>query len=89
MPAVLLLAALWAAPSAAASPLSSLRGTLRRDMRRAGGADGALVVDRATGQTLFSANPNVRRLPASVEKLYTTTTALLDYGPGSRLDTSV
>jgi D-alanyl-D-alanine carboxypeptidase/D-alanyl-D-alanine-endopeptidase (penicillin-binding protein 4) len=93
MPALLLLAALWAAlwaaPSADASPLSSLRTALRRDMRRAGGANGAVVVDRMTGQMLFSANPNVRRLPASVEKLYTTTTALLDYGPRSRLDTSV
>ncbi len=89
MPALLLVAAVWAVPAAAASPLSSLRTTLRRDMRRAGGADGALVVDQTTAHTLFSANPNVRRLPASVEKLYTTTTALLDYGANSRLDTSV
>jgi D-alanyl-D-alanine carboxypeptidase/D-alanyl-D-alanine-endopeptidase (penicillin-binding protein 4) len=87
MPA-LLVAVLWAAP-AAASPLSSLRSTLRRDMNQAGGSNGALVVDRTTGQTLFSVNPGVRRLPASVEKLYTTTTALLEYGPHSRLSTSV
>jgi D-alanyl-D-alanine carboxypeptidase/D-alanyl-D-alanine-endopeptidase (penicillin-binding protein 4) len=89
MPGLLLLAALWAAPPALASPLSSLRTALRRDMRRAGGSNGALVVDRTTGRTLFSVNRNVRRLPASVEKLYTTTTALLDYGPRSRLETSV
>jgi D-alanyl-D-alanine carboxypeptidase/D-alanyl-D-alanine-endopeptidase (penicillin-binding protein 4) len=87
--ALLLLGALWAAPGATASPLGTLRNILRRDMSRAGGSNGALVVDRTTGQTLFSANPDVRRLPASVEKLYTTTTALLDYGPRSRLDTSV
>jgi D-alanyl-D-alanine carboxypeptidase/D-alanyl-D-alanine-endopeptidase (penicillin-binding protein 4) len=88
MPA-LLLVVLWAAPTAAASPLSSLKSTLRRDMREAGGSDGALVVDRSTGQTLFAVSPGVRRLPASVEKLYTTSTALLKYGAGSRLTTSV
>lgn len=90
MPGLILLAALGAAPAGAvASPLSSLKSTLRRDMRQAGGSNGALVVDRTTGQTLFSVNPNVRRLPASVEKLYTTSTALLRYGPDTRLETSV
>ncbi len=76
----------WASPAVA---LRSLQGTLRRDLARAGGWDGALVVDRTTGQTLFSSKPNVGRLPASVEKLYTTTTALLRYGARARLTTSV
>jgi D-alanyl-D-alanine carboxypeptidase/D-alanyl-D-alanine-endopeptidase (penicillin-binding protein 4) len=90
MPALVLLAASGAVPAGAtASPLSSLRSALRRDISHAGGSDGALIVDRTTGRTLFSRNPNVRRLPASVEKLYTTTTALLRYGPQARLRTAV
>ena len=39
------------------------------------------MVDLDTGQTLFSQAPNTGRLPASVEKLYTTSTALLRLGP--------
>jgi D-alanyl-D-alanine carboxypeptidase/D-alanyl-D-alanine-endopeptidase (penicillin-binding protein 4) len=90
MPALVLLAASGAVPAGAtASPLRSLRSALSRDISRAGGSDGVLVIDRTTGQTLFSRNPNVRRLPASVEKLYTTTTALLRYGPQARLRTAV
>lgn len=80
-------------PTAAlASPASALRAltrALRRDVARAAGSDGVLVVDRTQGKTLFALNQRVRRLPASVEKLYTTTTALLRYGPSARLTTSV
>ena len=90
MPVLVLLAASGAVPAGAtASPLRSLRSALSRDISRAAGSDGVLVIDRTTGQTLFSRNPNVRRLPASVEKLYTTTTALLRYGPQARLRTDV
>jgi serine-type D-Ala-D-Ala carboxypeptidase/endopeptidase (penicillin-binding protein 4) len=38
---------------------------------------------------LFSSAPGVGRLPASVEKLYTTTTALLRFGAGATLTTKV
>lgn len=58
-------------------------------MRAAGRSSGALVMDLNTGQTLFSDHPHVGRLPASVQKLYTTSTALLKFGPGGRLTTSV
>ena len=84
---VLALAALtagpFATPASAATtlPISKAQQALDRalahDMAQAGGADSALVVDMRTGQILFSAAPNASRLPASVEKLYTTTTALL------------
>ena len=66
-----------------------LQRTLARNLRQAGGASSALVVDQTTGQTLFASAPDVRRLPASVEKLYTTTTALLRFGPGAQFATRI
>ena len=78
---------------AAAQPTTaaqrSLRKTLSRDLHAAGGADGVYVVDLSTGRALFSAAAGVGRLPASVEKLYTTSTALLRFGPSATLTTSV
>jgi serine-type D-Ala-D-Ala carboxypeptidase/endopeptidase (penicillin-binding protein 4) len=58
-------------------------------MRQAGVYSGADVVDLTTGATLYSHNASTPRLPASVQKLYTTTTALSLYGAGARLKTSV
>jgi D-alanyl-D-alanine carboxypeptidase/D-alanyl-D-alanine-endopeptidase (penicillin-binding protein 4) len=67
----------------------SLQRVLRSGVSAAGSASGAYVVDLSTGTTLFSAAAGVERLPASVEKLYTTSTALLRFGPNARLTTSV
>jgi serine-type D-Ala-D-Ala carboxypeptidase/endopeptidase (penicillin-binding protein 4) len=67
----------------------SLRKSLTRELRAAGGSGGAYVVDMKTGRTLFSAAPSVGRLPASVEKIYTTATALLRFGPNTTLTTNV
>jgi serine-type D-Ala-D-Ala carboxypeptidase/endopeptidase (penicillin-binding protein 4) len=58
-------------------------------MAQAGGAGSAYVVDLNTGQALFASAAGVARLPASVEKLYTTTTALLRLGPAATFTTSV
>ena len=58
-------------------------------MRAAGNFSGAYVVDLSTGQVLYSKNARVGRLPASVEKLYTTSTALLRFGPSATLSTAV
>jgi D-alanyl-D-alanine carboxypeptidase/D-alanyl-D-alanine-endopeptidase (penicillin-binding protein 4) len=69
--------------------LRPLTRTLGSGLRSAGHSSGALVVDMNTGRTLFSASANVRRLPASVEKLYTTSTALLRFGANANLLTSV
>jgi D-alanyl-D-alanine carboxypeptidase/D-alanyl-D-alanine-endopeptidase (penicillin-binding protein 4) len=55
----------------------------------AGSHSGAYVVDLTTDQTLFSERSSTGRLPASVEKLYTTSTALLRYGPGATFRTRV
>ncbi|MGB9186214.1 MAG: D-alanyl-D-alanine carboxypeptidase/D-alanyl-D-alanine-endopeptidase [Solirubrobacteraceae bacterium] len=95
--AILTLIAAWAGagavPASAARPRTSaargLTNTLSASMRAAGYSSGALVLDVNTGQTLFSDNSQVARLPASVQKLYTTSTALLKFGPRGTLSTSV
>jgi serine-type D-Ala-D-Ala carboxypeptidase/endopeptidase (penicillin-binding protein 4) len=61
---------------------------LQRQMRLASPASGALAVDLDNGQTLFAVRPDVPRIPASVEKLYTTSTALLRLGPEETLQTT-
>src|SRR6266700_386812 len=75
--------------AAARSPQTRLRNALTGMLRSAGGASGAYVVDMSTGKALFSSAAGVARLPASVEKLYTTSTALLRFGPDATLTTSV
>jgi D-alanyl-D-alanine carboxypeptidase/D-alanyl-D-alanine-endopeptidase (penicillin-binding protein 4) len=63
--------------------------TLSRYLRDAGGQTGAYVLDLKTGRSLFASAASAGRLPASVEKLYTTTTALLRFGASGRLITRV
>jgi serine-type D-Ala-D-Ala carboxypeptidase/endopeptidase (penicillin-binding protein 4) len=88
--AVTIAAALTGPPGAAAAqPLQSLQNALRAGLRSAGAATGAYVVDLTTGQTLYSARSGTGRLPASVEKLYTTSTALARFGANTTLKTSV
>ena len=84
--AILILLAI--APAGAAAQ-SSLASALNAGMQNIGGSSGAYVVDMNTGQTLYSYAAGVGRLPASVEKLYTTSTALLRLGPNATLSTSV
>jgi serine-type D-Ala-D-Ala carboxypeptidase/endopeptidase (penicillin-binding protein 4) len=92
---VLLLAFLVAPPAgalarnASSARLHALRAALRRDLHQIGGASGAYVVDLRTHQVLFADHVDTRRLPASVQKIYTTSTALLRFGPSARLTTSV
>ena len=66
-----LLAALLAPAAQAGGPAATVR-MLDRQMNKAGGASGAYVVDLDTGATLYSRAPDVPRMPASVNKLYTT-----------------
>jgi serine-type D-Ala-D-Ala carboxypeptidase/endopeptidase (penicillin-binding protein 4) len=68
---------------------NSLTIALSRQMRPAGRSSSAYVVDLNTGQPLFAAAAGIGRLPASVEKLYTTSTALLRFGPNATLVTKV
>ena len=67
-----------ARPDAAGRP----RPSLERAMRQAPARGRARCVrDLDTGGTLFAIRPDTLRVPASVEKLYTTSTALLRFGP--------
>jgi serine-type D-Ala-D-Ala carboxypeptidase/endopeptidase (penicillin-binding protein 4) len=87
---VALSCALLFAPSVAqAAGLKATQRALARQMRHAGRFSGALVVDLGTGRTVYALRPGWRRLPASVEKLYTSSTALLRFGSQGRLDTTV
>src|SRR5437762_466640 len=84
------LAGLLACPAPAAAVDGEwLRAKLAREMRLAGAGASAYVVDLATDQPLFAARQDIARPPASVEKLYTTATALLRFGPDATLDTQV
>jgi serine-type D-Ala-D-Ala carboxypeptidase/endopeptidase (penicillin-binding protein 4) len=87
----LLAAALCAllAPTAVAAGPAKTKRTLAQQMARAGSGSGAYVVDMETGRALFADDPDVARVPASVEKLYTSATALLRYGADGTLTTSV
>jgi len=85
----LLGAVVEASAQSTAAAQRSLSRAMRSGLRAAGGRDGVDVVDTTTGQTLFSWAPGVPRLPASIEKVYTTSTALLRFGPDTRLMTRV
>jgi D-alanyl-D-alanine carboxypeptidase/D-alanyl-D-alanine-endopeptidase (penicillin-binding protein 4) len=78
-----------AAPPSQALDSAALRARLSREMLRAGPFAGAYVRDLDTGTALYARKENVARPPASVEKLYTTSTALLRFGADARLHTSV
>jgi serine-type D-Ala-D-Ala carboxypeptidase/endopeptidase (penicillin-binding protein 4) len=82
------LLALTAAPADAAG-LAATQRVLNREMARAGAYSGAYAVDLDTGRVLYADRGDVPRMPASVNKLYTASTALLLYGAEGRLTTSV
>lgn len=76
-----------AATPASAYDAADLQRTLAREMRLAGQSSGAYVRDLGSGRELFALRATATRLPASVEKLYTTATTLLRLGPEATLDT--
>jgi serine-type D-Ala-D-Ala carboxypeptidase/endopeptidase (penicillin-binding protein 4) len=82
-------ALLAASTAPAALAQSSLEAPLAREMRIAGPNSGAYVYDLTKATTLFSERAEVPHPPASVEKLYTATTALELMGPEATLATSV
>lgn len=86
--------AVLAAVAAAATPASALsesglRARLAASLAPAGGASGAYVVDLSTGRSLFARRADSRLIPASVNKLGTTATALERYGPDATIPTAV
>lgn len=84
-----LLTGLNSADAANQSALNSLRANLTHNISAAGRFSGAYVVDLRTRKALFAWSERNRRLPASVEKIYTTSTALLRFGSKATLRTSV
>ena len=87
---VLLAAALpFAAPAPAlALGDADLRAALAGEMRRAPAASGAYVAELGSGRVLYASRADTARIPASLEKLYTTSAALLRLGPAATLRTT-
>jgi serine-type D-Ala-D-Ala carboxypeptidase/endopeptidase (penicillin-binding protein 4) len=77
------------APSAHAAGTAQTKRILRTEMAKAGAYSGAHVVDLTTGRALYSEDASVPRIPASVEKLYTTAAALQQFGPQGTIPTDV
>jgi serine-type D-Ala-D-Ala carboxypeptidase/endopeptidase (penicillin-binding protein 4) len=78
-----------AAPASPAAGPAGTRATIEQEMRSAGSASGALAVDLDSGRVIARVRPRQRRVPASVQKLYTTSASLLRFGPRGRLRTTV
>jgi D-alanyl-D-alanine carboxypeptidase/D-alanyl-D-alanine-endopeptidase (penicillin-binding protein 4) len=68
---------------------AQLRSALAAQMAQAPAAAGAYVVDLTDGHVVFEDRGDVKRLSASVTKLYTTATALIQVGPRTRISTGV
>ena len=75
-----------AAPAAAISD-SGLKSVISREMLKAPAASGVYVRDMNSGAELYALRENAVRIPASVEKLFTTSAALLRLGPAATLTT--
>ena len=86
--ALLVVAALTPAAAHAAGPAAT-RAALGSQMRWAGGGSGAFALDLDSGRTIYAARADTARTPASVEKLYTTSTALTLFGVEGHLTTRV
>jgi serine-type D-Ala-D-Ala carboxypeptidase/endopeptidase (penicillin-binding protein 4) len=86
---LLVATALMPPTARAAGGLAELQSDMSHQLALAGPADGAYVYDLTSKQALFSERASVMRPPASVEKLYTATTALDLMGPTARLATTV
>ncbi len=81
--------ALTAAPSAGAISPEALSRAAAREIARVGPHAGALIRDLDTGRDLYARRADVARPPASVQKLYTTSTTLLRFGPDATFTTTV
>jgi D-alanyl-D-alanine carboxypeptidase/D-alanyl-D-alanine-endopeptidase (penicillin-binding protein 4) len=76
-----------AGPAPNPQATAALTRALDRGLRTAGSQSGAEVVDLNTGAVLYANRATTGRMPASVQKLWTTSTALLAFGPSARLST--
>ncbi len=76
-------------PSAEAAGLAQTKRIRRKEMAKAGAASGAHVVDLESGRALYTEDASVPRIPASVEKLYTSAAALRSFGALGTISTDV
>jgi D-alanyl-D-alanine carboxypeptidase/D-alanyl-D-alanine-endopeptidase (penicillin-binding protein 4) len=86
---LVVVAVLALAGGAQAISAPTLQAKLAHEMRRASTFSGIYVRDLDADRTLFESKADVARVPASVEKLYTTSTALLRFGPDATMKTTV
>ena len=86
--AVVVLWVLLGAAPASAIDAYTLGQKLSAESRLLGSRAGVRVVDLETDRVLFSAGENRVLAPASNQKLYTTASALLRFGPGGVLTTT-
>ncbi|WP_174530050.1 D-alanyl-D-alanine carboxypeptidase/D-alanyl-D-alanine endopeptidase [Micromonospora maritima] len=77
------------APTPAQTRLHATIDTILADSRLDGAQAGVVVVDAATGRTLYDRNGQRRLVPASNTKLLTSTAAMELLGPGHRFTTDV
>jgi len=87
--AVATLLALPVGASAQATPEDALRAALAAQMAQGPATSGAYVVDLDDGHVVFDDRSSAKLLSASVTKLYTTATALLELGQSTRVATRV
>ncbi len=73
----------------AAKPLAPLPDRLTAQLKAGGGRGSGLAVDLQSGKTIWARYPTTPRTPASVTKIFTTASALLELGPSRRLTTTV
>jgi D-alanyl-D-alanine carboxypeptidase/D-alanyl-D-alanine-endopeptidase (penicillin-binding protein 4) len=78
-----------AAPAQAPGAEAQLRSALAVQMAHGPAAAGAYVVDLADGHVVFDDRGGEKRLSASIAKLYTGSTALIELGSRTRLSTAV
>ena len=76
-------------PPMPAAEVAHLQRVMARAMKPLGGHSSAYAVDLANGEVLFDDDALIPRNPASVEKLYTLTTALVRFGLDGTLQTSI
>ena len=76
-----------ASPAAAAPKRLTFAERLEHRFTAAGGAGSAIAVDLTTGKLIWQHLPDRERIPASVNKLFTTAAFLLALGPNSRIST--
>jgi serine-type D-Ala-D-Ala carboxypeptidase/endopeptidase (penicillin-binding protein 4) len=84
-----LLALALAAPAAQAVDRAGLRSTLAKLQARMGTSSAAYVVDLTTGEPIYSSRPDLPLAPASNEKLFVTSAALMRFGPDDTLATTL